>query len=236
MNTLNFGLIRRLLLLVELVLHHQSSTVATSAAAFGGAGAATAAASSGDPLPVGAVSFVPAAVPAGLTSSSGTQLAVSAGSAVQSAADTVADPLDEVRIALRDCKESIKKCVAKIDGIETEISTFEIRLAALGVSDDAERDELKSGLAQLESKETLMRQLQLKLQEKKNILLRQQEALSAQSRESKEAAGSLSQCNSITPRSHDCCNRSNFKSLSFYCAECRRFVLKRILFECVSII
>ncbi len=219
------------------MLHHQSSTVATSAGV--GAGAAATAASSADPHPAGAVSFVPAAVPAGLTSSSGTQLAVSAGSAVQSAADMV----DEVRIALRDCKESIKKCGTKIDGIETEISTFKIRLAALGVSDDAERDELKSclatlesNLAKLDSNQTLMRQLQLKLQDEKVILLRQQEALSAQSRESKEAAGSLSQYNSITPRSHDCCNRTNVKSLSFYCAECRRFVLERILYECVSII
>jgi hypothetical protein len=180
--TFGFGLIRWLMLLVELVLHHQSSVLATSAAALGGAGAATAAASSGDPLPVGAASSVPAAVSASTSSPSSNESVAFAGT-------TVDLSTDEVRIALLASRDSISKNNTKIDSVDTEISAVGVQLAAVGIS-DAERDELKSQLAQLRSRETLLLRIQLQLVENENMLRRQQEAL--------RTAGSLSQYNSTT--------------------------------------
>jgi hypothetical protein len=214
------------MLLVELVLHHQSSALATSAAAPGGAGAATAAASSGDPLPVGAVSLAPAAeVHANTSSSSGTELAASIAAA-KSALILVAAQFTDVHNDAVACQKSI-------DSIDSQISTIKAHLSKLGTNSEsvAERNELISAIAKLESDKTELRsqkllllQIQNKLQDEKvrlreeeAILHRQQEALPAQSGDSKEAAGSLSQYYPITFRSHDCCSHFNFKSPILLC-------------------
>ena len=179
------------MLLVELMLHDQSSTISASAAAPGGAGAATAAASSGDPLPVGAVSLVPAAEGhADLSSSSGTEFVAFAGSAVHPAPAEVAVELGKVRAALLKCQESISNCETKIGSIERQTSALNLRLEAVDIS-DVERDELESRLAKLDSKETLVLQLQSKLQDEK-VLLREEEIMFLRQRDAPVAQSGAS--------------------------------------------
>jgi hypothetical protein len=89
--------------------------------------------------------------------------------------------LAEVCSDIRVGQESISKCEAKIDAIETDLSGIRTRLSALGKGseNDAERDEMHAAIARLDaniarlsSKEALLLQIQVALQSQKDTLLR----------------------------------------------------------------